>query len=258
MPVPSSGFSSYPLEYDEDSDEDAGESCVLTCLIFDPVISPHFQLIEFCHNPEVDLVLTYSSKAERWGDRPRERRRWKKGGEWDLHRTVSSMRGSTLFNKLLHLIVSPCSIGPELIAAIDGKGKTRKVLHWGQNHGFPVFVGQSKGLLHCLSVSGHPDGNSCPMTELSIWVLENYDAEEWKLKHTVSFSELFGRNSCQFGSDYNVTTIHPDQNLVFFVQHWDYKLISYDMDRKCALSALSDVTMGLLLLMLPISLKTAC
>jgi len=28
---------------------------------------------EFCHNPEVDLVLTYSSKAERWGDRPRER-----------------------------------------------------------------------------------------------------------------------------------------------------------------------------------------
>ena len=60
------------------------------------------------------------------------------------------------------------------------------------------------------------------MTELSIWVLE----------HTVSFSELFGKKSCQFGSDYNVTTIHPDQNLVFFVQHWDYKLISYDMDRK--------------------------
>ena len=29
-----------------------------------------------------------------------------------------------------------------------------------------------------------------------------------------------------------MTTIHPDQNLVFFVQHWDYKLISYDMDRK--------------------------
>ena len=98
------------------------------------------------------------------------------------------MRGSTLFNKLLHLIVSPCSIGPELIAAIDGKGKTRKVLHWGQNHGFPVFVGQSKGLLHCLSVSGYPDGNSGHVTELSAWVLEDYDAEEWKLKHT----ELFG------------------------------------------------------------------
>ncbi|RCV09870.1 hypothetical protein SETIT_2G064200v2 [Setaria italica] len=237
VPVPSSGFSSNPLEYGEDCDDDVEESCVLTCLIFDPAISSHFQLIEFCHNPGVALVLAYSSETERWGDRPRERRRWKKGGKWDLHKTMSSMRGSTFFNKMLHLIVSPYSIGPELIAAIDGKGKTRKVIQWVENRGFPVFVGQSKGLLHCLSVSGHPDGDSCHMTELSIWVLEDYDAEEWNLKHTVSFLELFGKKSCQFGSDYNVTTIHPDQNLVFFIQHWDYKLISYDMDRKevCAL-----------------------
>jgi hypothetical protein len=235
--VPSSGFSSNPLEYGEDSDDDDGKSCVLTCLIFDPVISSHFQLIEFCHNPEVALLQTYSSETKKWDDRPREWKRWKKGGKWNLHKTMTSMRGSTFFNKMLHLIVSPSSTGPELIAAIDRKGKTRKVIRWAGNHGFPVFVGQSKGLLHCVSVSGHPDGDSCHMTELSVWVLEDYDAEEWNLKHTVSFSELFGKKNCQFGSDYNVTTIHPDQNLVFFIQHWDYKLISYDMDRKevCAL-----------------------
>ncbi|OEL36953.1 hypothetical protein BAE44_0002026 [Dichanthelium oligosanthes] len=78
------------------------------------------------------------------------------------------------------------------------------------------------------------------MTELSVGVLEDYDAEEWNLKHTVSFSELFGERSYQFESDYDVLTIPPDQNLVFFIQHWDYKLISYDMDRKevCALCTL--------------------
>ncbi|CAN6197124.1 unnamed protein product [Urochloa humidicola] len=205
VPVPSSGFKSIPMEY-YGSDDDDEESCVLTYLMFDPVISSHFQLIEFCHNSEVALLQTYSSETERWGDKPRERRRWKKEG-------------------------------PELIAAIDEKGKTRKVIQWAEYRGFPVFVGQSRGLLHCLSVSGHPDDNSCHMTELSVWVLDDYDAEKWNLKHTVSFSELFGKKSCQFATDYNVTAIHPDQNLVFFIQHWDYKLISYDMDRKevCAL-----------------------
>jgi hypothetical protein len=124
-----------------------------------------------------------------------------------------------------------------LIAVVNGQGRTHKIIQWLENRGFPVFVGQSKGLLHCLSVTGHPDDSSCHMTELFIWVLEDYNAEQWNLKHTVSFSELFGRESCQFGTDYNVATIHPDHNLVFFVQHWDYKLISYDMDRKevCAI-----------------------
>jgi hypothetical protein len=237
--VRSSGFSLNPLEYggDTDDDDDDGESCVLTRLIFDPAISPHFQLIEFCHNPADALVRTYSSETKIWVDMPRDWQRWEKGGEWNMRKTMTSMRASTFFNKMLHLIVSPSSTGPELIAAIDRKGETRKVIRWVENHGFPVFVGHSKGLLHCVSVAGHPDGDSCDMTELSVWVLEDYDAEEWNLKHTVSFLELFGKRNCQFGSDYNVTTIHPDQNLVFFIQHWDYKLISYDMDRKevCAL-----------------------
>ncbi|CAL5078802.1 unnamed protein product [Urochloa decumbens] len=162
-----------------------------------------------------------------------EKKRWKRGGEWDLLGTIPSLRGSAFFNEMLHLIVSPSSTGPEMIVAIDGKeNECRVISSWLENRGFPVFVGQSKGLLHCISVSGPADGNSCNTAELSIWVLEDYyDSEVWNLKHTVNFLELFGR-TCQFGSDYNVATIHPDQNVVFFVQHWDYKLISYDMDTK--------------------------
>ncbi|CAN6197126.1 unnamed protein product [Urochloa humidicola] len=73
VPVPSSGFSWIAMEYYDSDDEDE-ESCVLTYLIFDPVISSHFQLIEFGRNSEVALFQTYSSETERWGDKPRERR----------------------------------------------------------------------------------------------------------------------------------------------------------------------------------------
>lgn len=69
------------------------------------------------------------------------------------------------------------------------------------------------------------------ITELSIWVLEDYHTEEWVLKHTVSILQLFGKMSCRFDS-YEVVTIHPDHNLVFFVEYGDRKLISYDMDTK--------------------------
>ncbi|KAJ1288074.1 hypothetical protein BS78_02G061300 [Paspalum vaginatum] len=229
VPVPSSGFTSSTLE-DEDSDDDVEGVGVSTCLIFDPATSLHFELVEFCHNSKVGVVHTYSSETNTWVDRLNER--WEAEAGWDFRRTIRSKRGSTIFKKMLHFIVSPFSIDPGLIAAIDGTGKVCRVIHWVNNHGSLVFVGHSKGLLHCLSVTGHPDGNSCHMTELSIWVLEDYDTEDWNLKHTVSFSQLFGKESCQFGSDYNVVIMHPDRNVVFFLQHWDNKLVSYDLDRK--------------------------
>ncbi|KAK8459075.1 hypothetical protein SEVIR_2G069001v4 [Setaria viridis] len=68
---------------------------------------------------------------------------------------------------------------------------------------------------------------------LLIWVLEDYDTQRWVLKHTISLLKLFGKKvSFQMDSDYSVVTIHPDRNLVFFVQHWNQKLISYDMDSR--------------------------
>ncbi|TVU41220.1 hypothetical protein EJB05_14721, partial [Eragrostis curvula] len=187
--VPSSRFvwiSMEELLFNSDDDDEG--PCVATYLIFDPAISLHFQLIEFCHTPKKAVVNTYSSETASWTDWSGQLKQWKRRGKWNMFRTISSMRDSMVFNKMLHLIVSPRK-GPELIAAIDGEGKTCKIIP----------------------------------------LLEN---REWNMKHTVSFSELFGKVTCKFGSDYNVVSIHPEHNLVFFVQHWDYKLISYDMDRK--------------------------
>ncbi|GJN10044.1 hypothetical protein PR202_ga28103 [Eleusine coracana subsp. coracana] len=196
--VPSSGciwtaleeplFEEEPLVRD-DTRCDWQKTNVATYLTFDPAISQHFQLIEFCHTSELGTVHTYSSETGLWNDRTRQRREWKRGGKWEMHKTITSMSGSIFFNKMLHLVIIPRK-GRELIAAIDGEGKTCKTIRWLENHSVPVFVGESKGLLHCVSVSGHPEGNSCNMTELSMWVLEDYCAEEWKLKHTVSFQSF--------------------------------------------------------------------
>ncbi|OEL36954.1 hypothetical protein BAE44_0002027 [Dichanthelium oligosanthes] len=50
VPVPSFSFTSDPLNSDEDREDDiVGEARLSAHLIFDPVISPHFQLIEFGH-----------------------------------------------------------------------------------------------------------------------------------------------------------------------------------------------------------------
>ena len=88
-------------------------------------------------------------------------------------------------------------------------------------------------------MSQHRD-NTRQMTELSIWALQDYGTEEWVLKHSASFLQLFGRTSCQVEHDYSVVAIHPDHNMIFFVQHWDRKLKSYDMDTKevCTLRTL--------------------
>jgi hypothetical protein len=67
---------------------------------------------------------------------------------------------------------------------------------------------------------------------LLIWVLQDYDRQQWVLKDSVRLSELFGERNHHMDTNYNVVGIHPDHSLVFLVQHWDLKLILYNMDSK--------------------------
>ncbi|OEL28192.1 hypothetical protein BAE44_0010787 [Dichanthelium oligosanthes] len=94
------------------------------------------------------------------------------------------------------------------------------------------FVGQSQGRLHCVGGLVEREGDRVKWSGLSIWVLEDYDIEEWVLKHRVSFLELFGQMNCLDGYSSIVLAIHPDRNLVFILQNSNQKLISYDMDSK--------------------------
>ncbi|CAN6165374.1 unnamed protein product [Urochloa humidicola] len=116
-----------------------------------------------------------------------------------------------------------------MIVRFDGEGKVSRIIPGPENCGHIVFIGQSQGHLCC--VSGHVE-HPLEMTEVFIWVLEDYDANKWILRDNVSFSQLFGRMSCSLIADWDVVAIHPNHSLIFFVQYSDKKLISYDIDRK--------------------------
>ncbi|CAN6233661.1 unnamed protein product [Urochloa humidicola] len=190
-----------------------------TYLIFEPTISSEFNLLQLWPTPVDIRVRTYSSESGVWTHR---------ANRWDY----SSMGYSGgIVNGMLHFVIPSTHDGQDQIVVIDVEGNIHKTIQAPENNGFLAFVGLSQGHLHCIK------SHLTEATELSIWALEDYDAGEWVLKHTVSILELFGRMSCKLYFCFNVIAIHPDRNLVFFDQHWNHELISYDMDRKevCAL-----------------------
>jgi len=142
--------------------------------------------------------------------------------------SISSSLGSAFVNGMLHFVVD--HIHEDLIAAVDWEGKTRRLIRCPRSHSGsgskPAFLGQSQGHLYC--ISEQIQGNSAQIT---IWVLEDYDKEEWVMKHTVSSLQLFGIIKWHVNFDYTVVTIHPDRNLIF-ISHRGQKLISYNMDSK--------------------------
>ncbi|CAL4897584.1 unnamed protein product [Urochloa decumbens] len=229
--VPNSGWKPFSLSGLEEIEDPASytePNSRFTYLIFDPAVSSHFQLVEFqmwMENVQcVEEVQIYSSQTGVW--------RWCNGPDecgFEEDEGISFFAGSALVNGMLHLGATRFATHEELIIAVDGQGRECWFISGPEKRADVAFVGQSQGCLHYMTQ--HRDSTS-EMTALSIWVLQDYDAEEWVLKHSVTFLQLFGRTNCDVEFDYKVVAIHPDRNLIFFVQRWDLKLKSYDMDTK--------------------------
>ena len=74
------------------------------------------------------------------------------------------------------------------------------------------------------------------MSQLSVWILEDYATNKWTLKHTVSTLKGFGKTNIKFGyMDYDLSytaiTVHLEWNLIFFVGA-ERTIIAYDMDQR--------------------------
>ena len=74
------------------------------------------------------------------------------------------------------------------------------------------------------------------MSQLSVWILEDYATNKWTLKHTVSTLKVFEKTNIQFGyvdydSNYTAITVYPEWNLILFVGA-ERTIIVYDMDRR--------------------------
>jgi hypothetical protein len=237
--VPSSGC--MPIPWINSEHEESRDDNPDTYLIFDPAISPHFQLIQFTFRHMVvfekqdtfdlqrDQVHSFSSVTGAW----RLELEGIPGLPQGMMVDTGALESVCSFKGMLHVRAHHPRRRSEnlnMILAVGGEGRPFRTLHWPQNdRGVLVFIGQSQGHLHCLSGC---TGNGSQMTELSIWVLEDYNAEKWVLRDNVSFSKLFGRMSGSFHLDWDVVAIHPDRNLVIFAEYWNSKLISYDMDEK--------------------------
>ncbi|TVU41963.1 hypothetical protein EJB05_15525, partial [Eragrostis curvula] len=176
-------------EDDEESDEDDLRTGAHHFLIFDPAVSSHFHLLQFghyCCDEMLFDVSVYSSETGLWSCKTAEWagnvetgecERWL-GGEDE----VKFELGRAYVNGMLHIPVYH-HYGYHLqtkeaqIVVVDVQGNLSRIMRW---------PGQSQGRLHC--ISGHrksedPNGH---IIGLSIWVLEDYDAEQWVLKQNLS------------------------------------------------------------------------
>ncbi|WVZ62199.1 hypothetical protein U9M48_011972 [Paspalum notatum var. saurae] len=210
------------LFFDEDT------MIISTPIVFDPAVSPQFELVQFLlqtgKNTGMDVfhVHTYSSESRAWSQRATEC--------WSHDESINP--GMESINGMIHFSVSVRLHSDEyenVIVAVDGRGEKRRVIRWPEGErGLLDFLGQSQGLLHCMGAHYLVPGDYTSMTKLSVWVLEDYDKEQWVQKVTVTCMQLFGEVSCLACP----VTIHPDRSLALFFHLENRKLVSYDMDSK--------------------------
>jgi hypothetical protein len=101
------------------------------------------------------------------------------------------------------------------------------------------FIQQSQGRLHYANFQRDKDGVAI---RLLVYVRENYQDEQWILKHSIETSNIFGWTNLWLDADFDFIAIHPDCNLLFFTVG-DITLMCYNMDNRQVkvISHLADV-----------------
>ena len=189
--------------------------------VFDPAISPHFQVFEITDADEdygyIGDVNIYSSETGAWSCR---------GNGWGDELQLVD-RGGVFLNGMLHLLTYDFKI-----LAVDTKGEKWRTIPLMEPmtvscfcRGPLAFIGQSQGRLYYINM------RAADTSKLSVWILEDYDSGEWIFRYNISTAQIFGEKNLMFERDYALIAIHPESNLVFFVCRCEDLLISYDMDR---------------------------
>ncbi|KAL6647304.1 hypothetical protein ACP70R_014741 [Stipagrostis hirtigluma subsp. patula] len=186
----------------------------------------------------VPLVHAYSSETGRWSHSKRdwsEQEQGKLQGWCQDGQEPFSMGSSAFLNGMLHLLL----IDGDQIVSVDLQGKTQRVIQLpiaakDQMVSFGYYIATSQGRLHFIHEK-YVGYDSEQSHQLFVWVLNDYDTQEWILKATLNLSELFGEESSTNGktiTNLHVVSMHPDRNVVFFVQTLNNTLISYHLDHK--------------------------
>ncbi|KAM0861698.1 hypothetical protein ACQ4PT_045745 [Festuca glaucescens] len=113
-------------------------------------------------------------------------------------------------------------------SGVDSEGKVWREIK--MPDGLPesfdnLSIGKSQGRLYAWMRDDLVD------TQLYIWVLEDYGAGKWTLKHTVKILELFGRHCHEVVNyyAYPMFALHPDCNVIFLTDG-EKTTVSYDLE----------------------------
>ena len=155
-------------------------------------------MIEFVEeeNAECLGVDIYSSQTTAW---------IYKESKWgpNIDNVIRSLSASVFLNGCLHIM------GYSQILVVDMEGKTWRKIP--RPRGTLPSIHQAQGHL-CVCTVGGVSGHN--MSQLLVWILEDYATNKYTLKHTVSTLKVFGKTNIQFGyvdydSAYTAITVHP-------------------------------------------------
>uniref|UniRef100_J3MLM0 F-box domain-containing protein n=1 Tax=Oryza brachyantha TaxID=4533 RepID=J3MLM0_ORYBR len=164
-----------------DANHDENQAMLLNTKL--AAISSHFHVLEYVEdeNESVVGVEIYSSETGLWS--------LLESGWPDDTVIRNSVNGRSVFlNGFLH------SVTPFDIAVVDMEGKKWRTIPLPDRDGDVFVIHQAQG--HLCAFVDLADGS-----KLSVWILEDYDTDNWILKRTVRSLDLFGIEEYQLGYD---------------------------------------------------------
>uniref|UniRef100_M8BCW7 Uncharacterized protein n=1 Tax=Aegilops tauschii TaxID=37682 RepID=M8BCW7_AEGTA len=207
-------------------------------LAFDPAVPSHFHVFDFerTDNLSITGVSIYSSRTGAWCQ-----------SDTGLVEDVVMVGQSVLVGGMLHvvgnLLVAADSNNWEdqtVLVALDMEGKEWKTISVPRGRDYGI-VGWSQGCLHYAAISPAPltvgvdddEGSLNMAEEVAIWCLEDYDKQQWALKHSFRIDKVLNLNEV----DYRLVGFHPNHDTFFFVSKgiWEGEkasLVSWDMRRR--------------------------
>uniref|UniRef100_A0ACD5XYH1 Uncharacterized protein n=1 Tax=Avena sativa TaxID=4498 RepID=A0ACD5XYH1_AVESA len=183
------------------------------CLAFDRDVSSKFHIFQIVGTEEFNAVGSkiYSSKTGEWS--------YKEVG-WNHSETIITWR-HVFHHGMMHYISSSA------ILAVDTEGVMRTIPLPGDIFPYDFgYVGQSQGHLYYMSKRGN-------VSTVSVWFLENYDTDEWALKHRVTPEQLLNSgNECVYDYEYSIISGHPDCIWIYYANLRENFLMAYDIGRE--------------------------
>uniref|UniRef100_A0A0A8XV55 F-box associated beta-propeller type 1 domain-containing protein n=1 Tax=Arundo donax TaxID=35708 RepID=A0A0A8XV55_ARUDO len=185
---------------------------------FEPAVSSHFHVFEFEKDEDgcVTGVQIYLSKTGIWSQ---------KDSGWSFEVRIWDGSRSIFFNGMLHLVTFE-----DAVATVDVEAKTWRIIPMPYNKDcYPftdidvAFIDLAQGRL-CLT--------TMIANNVSIWVLENYSSEEWILKHSHIYRQLFWTDSLDSEHSCSLVSICPEGDTIFLVVGDEKMLRAYKMDRR--------------------------